>query len=889
MPDVDVDRNLLFAVIALQNDLIDQKQLAEVCAVWALRMKDPLADLLIERGWLTEGECREVERALERKLKKHRGDVRATLGLIAGAEARDAIRSIDNPVLRNSLSSLPPSSGYVLAQTLVPATGTLNEGRYTLTRLHAEGGLGKVWLAHDKDLRREVALKEIKPNRADSTEVWRRFLKEAQITGQLEHPGIVPVYELARRKEDEQPFYTMRFIRGKTLAAAIAEFHRNRNGQPADRLELSRQLLEPYVKVCEAISYAHSRGVIHRDLKPENVVLGGFGEAVVLDWGLAKMVESPVLDREGTPARGVVIGPESETSKTVGHYGTPLYMAPEQVQGQNDLVDARTDVYALGTILFEILTGHAAFKGESLDEIYSKILTAPTPSARESESTVPRALDAVCARAMAHDRASRYGTAIELAEDIRRWVADEPVSAWREPLGTRVRRWVGRHRTLVNSIVSLLATAIVALSIAIVLVSAAKRQTQNALEKATAATKSEQAEALHARNEAATSNAVIEALVNTFRVSDPIGVEGLGIRGGSESGRTLTARDVLDRNAKWVKEKLNDQPTVQATLMDTIGDVYRSMTEYEKAERLLKSALEIRTRLHGRNHQDVAKSLLHLGWLNQDRGRLEEAEKQFRECIEMRTLLLGEEHFDTLAATRHLAILWMIEGDTERSVPAYRALLKTLSQERGESDREVALTRLCLAASLLDSGSLVEGCIESRKAMNVLLSKDDKELVFVAVGKLQTGFVWKSAKQYGMAEHDIRQGMESLQRFLGPNHAYLAFFHHEIGSIREQKGDDAHAELSYRAGLDLVRKSVGLGYPKVIATVTNLGNLLERTGRYPEARALYQELVEARRQAYGSENVWFADALVAFASTAAKCAERTVIIGRAIDCYERRS
>jgi serine/threonine protein kinase len=181
----------------------------------------------------------------------------------------------------------------VLVETLVPPPAQRDSLRYTLTRLHAEGGLGKIWIAHDTDLNRDVALKEIKSSTVPNPESWGRFLKEAQITGQLEHPNIVPVYELARRKEDDQPFYTMRFLRGQTLRDAIAEFHRRRAGKPAHRLELQRQLLEPFVKVCQAVGYAHSRGVIHRDLKPENVVLGGHGEVVVLDWGLAKVVGQP--------------------------------------------------------------------------------------------------------------------------------------------------------------------------------------------------------------------------------------------------------------------------------------------------------------------------------------------------------------------------------------------------------------------------------------------------------------------------------------------------------------------------------------------------------------------------------------------------------------------
>jgi hypothetical protein len=285
MSAIDIDRNLLFGVIALQDDLIDEARFTEACAVWALRLEAPLADLLIKRGWITAEDRREIERKIERKIRKHR-NVRATLAAEAGADARDAIRAVDHPEIRRSLSSLAPPAGHVLIETMI-SPHQLDSARYTLTRMHAEGGLGRVWLARDTDLRRGVALKEIRPERAADRETWQRFLKEAQITGQLEHPNIVPVYELARRKEDGQPFYVMRFVRGQSLLRAIQEFHCQRAGKSPDRLGL-HALLGAFQKVCDAVAYAHARGVVHRDLKPENIVLGGFGEVVVLDWGLAK-------------------------------------------------------------------------------------------------------------------------------------------------------------------------------------------------------------------------------------------------------------------------------------------------------------------------------------------------------------------------------------------------------------------------------------------------------------------------------------------------------------------------------------------------------------------------------------------------------------------------
>jgi eukaryotic-like serine/threonine-protein kinase len=318
--------------------------------------------------------------------------------------------------------------------------------RYTLTRLHAEGGLGRVWIARDADLNRDVALKELKPSSASHPEAWQRFVKEAQVTGQLEHPNIVPVYELDRRPGDEQPFYTMRFVHGQTLRDAAADYHRRRRGGSDDPVEWLR-LLQAFVSVCNAVSYAHSRGVIHRDLKPENVLLGGFGEVLVLDWGLAKTSESK--DERLTPIDVSKTAADVLTTVSGRILGTPAYMAPEQAEGRIDLIDERTDVYGLGAILFEILTGRPPHLHGDTADIVGQIIRDPTPLPRSVNSATPRALEAICLAAMAKQRSQRYPAAEELDRDIQRYLADEPVSVYREPRSARVGRFVRHHRTKV--------------------------------------------------------------------------------------------------------------------------------------------------------------------------------------------------------------------------------------------------------------------------------------------------------------------------------------------------------------------------------------------------------------------------------------------------------
>ncbi|MEK6235335.1 MAG: protein kinase, partial [Planctomycetales bacterium] len=315
---------------------------------------------------------------------------------------------------------------------------------YALYRVHAEGGLGKIWLARDEQLNREVALKELKPESARRGPARTRFVKEAQVTGQLEHPSIVPVYDLAHCEETGNPFYTMRFVRGPTLRDAVADYHKQETSEEADPLARPR-LLNAFVSVCQAVGYAHSRGVVHRDLKPDNVVLGDFGEVLVLDWGLAKMVD----DGEDDSSPGVAVSKEARTDETAAGriMGTPAYMAPEQASGRLDLIDGRTDIYGLGAVLFEILTGRPPHQGANAAEVLTRIVEGDSPSPVAAEPSVPAGLAAVCEKAMAHAAADRYAKASELAEDVQRWMADEPVTVHQDTRPQQVARWMRKHRS----------------------------------------------------------------------------------------------------------------------------------------------------------------------------------------------------------------------------------------------------------------------------------------------------------------------------------------------------------------------------------------------------------------------------------------------------------
>jgi len=317
--------------------------------------------------------------------------------------------------------------------------------RYVRVELHDQGGMGRVWMARDTGLDRVVALKELHPDLADNPTIMARFLREACITGQLEHPGVVPVYELARSPDEPHPFYIMRLVRGRTLTQACREYNQKcRAGEDAS-LDLS-VLLHAFVVVCNTVGYAHSRGVIHRDLKGQNVILGDFGEVVVLDWGLAKLVGQPDRLEEDHIAPRNEPGAPSLTQSGQA-LGTPASMAPEQAAGRLDQIDHRTDIYGLGAILYEILTGQPPFPGTSLNEVIRKVQEEEPRQPRDLCPETPAGLEKICLRALSKKPADRPATAKEMAEAVQEWQEAE-----RRQSEQALRASEERYRLLANAI-----------------------------------------------------------------------------------------------------------------------------------------------------------------------------------------------------------------------------------------------------------------------------------------------------------------------------------------------------------------------------------------------------------------------------------------------------
>ncbi|MES2792786.1 MAG: protein kinase [Planctomycetota bacterium] len=497
-----------------------------------------------------------------------------------------------------TLHSKATESGASPTEMLRASERTFPQGlRFKVLREHAKGGLGKVSVAEDLELHREVAFKEIQHRFADDTEARSRFLLEAEITGSLEHPGIVPVYGLGTHL-DGRPYYAMRFIRGNSLQQAIDAYFAAAPGvvdPSAKQVEL-RQLLRRFIDLCNAMDYAHSRGIIHRDLKPGNVMLGDYGETLVVDWGIAKSVKvrGSVFRSALERLPQLTAGGGSQTMMGAA-IGTPQFMSPEQAEGKLDELGPPSDIYSLGATLYCLLTGSPAFTSHKLLEILRDVKSGTFPPPIEINPRTPKPLNAICLKAMHLEPGLRYESAKALASDIENWIADEPVVAYSESRWERLSRWVRRHQARAQAAgFAGVAIALVAI-VATILIDQSRRAEAEALRRLSIANTQEVAarkQETLAKQEALRRSRQTREAVDTL-------LSGMSDALDAFPGMNNVRRRLLERAAedyaRLAQEKNQDAElqSEAASSLVRLADVQMKLNSLEKARTTLAQASDI--------------------------------------------------------------------------------------------------------------------------------------------------------------------------------------------------------------------------------------------------------------------------------------------------------
>ncbi len=492
-----IDLELLFTAFAFRHAKIDNEQLGR--AVARMESHGSIADTMVQTGMIDEAKRQQIDAAVKDHLRQHHDDSSASLAAInplpfplslfdhlleTHAAIPDSLltyQTVVPEVGHNIVANpnehqraAPPSSLTHPTSTNTPGIPT----RYRSKRFHARGGLGEIYVATDMEVHRDIALKEIQNHYADNLASRQMFIVEGSITGSLEHPGVVPVYGMGQY-EDGRPFYAMRLIRGESLKTAIKTLH---SGEPLfpngrDPSLALRQLLNRFLDVCNTIHYAHSRGVIHRDIKPDNIMLGPYGETLVVDWGLAAIFQHD-SSRDAENLHDKLNGqtPRFESIRLTKDsddkiLGTAPYMSPEQASGRQSEMGPCSDVFSLGATLYTILTGTIMYPGTSTGRVLEKAKHRDAVAPTQINPSIPVALAAIVEKATAKLPSDRYQTAKQFADDLDAWLADEPVTAYRERWHERLRRWMRQHRTLVTSGIAALLMGIIALSVIAALLS----------------------------------------------------------------------------------------------------------------------------------------------------------------------------------------------------------------------------------------------------------------------------------------------------------------------------------------------------------------------------------------------------------------------------------
>lgn len=685
---------------------------------------------------------------------------------------------------------------------------------YEILREIHRGGQGVVYQAIQTSTRRTVAIKVLREGPFAGEQDRNRFERETAILAQLSHPHIVGIID--RGVESGCYYFIMDFVDGASLERYA----------DAENLDI-RSRLRLFTEVCEAVNFAHLRGIIHRDLKPGNILIDTNGRPRILDFGLAK----------STDGEAASFGSQTLTGQFVGSLP---WASPEQVQGDAAQIDTRTDVYSLGVMLYHLLTGTFPYRvAGSMRDVLDNIVRAepPAPSSVVGRGAITsgsgrperldRDLDAIVLKCLGKDREGRYQTAGELARDIRRYLAGEPVEARRQGTWYVVGKSLKRHRVAAAVSAGFLVLVLAASVVSLALWRMAVRERDEAV-----------AAQRRADLEAAKSIQIARFAQDMLSGIDPATAGDLDKR---------LMRLVLDDAAARVERELAGQPAVEASIRRTIGLSYQAIGEWPSAARQLEKSLELFRAAASEMDPETLGVLNDLGMLYKEQGRLPDAQAACEKAIEGRTLLLGPEHRDTLISRSNLAEVLKEQGNPLEAEALNRIVLEARTRTLGPEhpDTLTSLNNLAIDLQMLQRTDEAEAIL--RKVIEVesrvkgpthpesMRTVNNLAIILQYTGRLEE------------AENILREGVALRERVLGKDHPDTL---RSLGTLAEtirRKGDLPEAEKMFRHVIDEYRRVLGSAHPTVALHIYTLANIVATRGDLPGAEPLFREALEICR------------------------------------------
>ncbi len=701
-----------------------------------------------------------------------------------------------------TLASLGPQTAPANAARL-PST----IGHYRIIRLLGEGGMGAVYEAEQDQPRRRVALKVIKSAWADG-ELLRRFELESQTLGRLHHPGIAQIYEAGTAETGfgSQPFFAMEIIHGKPLIEYAKAKHLN-----------TRQKLALMIQICEAVEHAHQRGIIHRDLKPGNILVEESGQPKILDFGLARVTDGDMQATRQTDMGQLL--------------GTLAYMSPEQVSADPLALDTRSDVYALGVILYELLAGKLPY--EVSRHVYEVVKTIQQVDPKPLSSTNREYrgdIETIVAKALEKDKTRRYGSAAEFAADIRRYLEDRPIAAKPASTGYQLQKFARRNKVLVTGTLAVFLTLVVG-----VMVSTWE------------AVRARRAE-LHAQAETATAQAVVDFLQN-----DLLAQASANKQAGPKTkpDPDLKVRTALDRAAERVGDRFEKQPEVEAAIRFTIGQTYTDLGLYPEARKQLEQALDLRRKVLGVENPQTLRTAVKLGQVTDFLGKYAEAETLLSQTLQMERRVLGPEHPDTLACMSNLCRVFSDQGKYEQAEALYKETIQLQRRVLGPEHHDTLGNMANLGWVYLHQGKQAQAEELFRQTLEIRSRVLGPEHPDTLSAMVSLGWAYNVENKYAQAEVLQNQALEIQRRVLGPGHPGTLGTMNNLARTYSDEMKYAEAEALLSQTLEVERRVLGPEHPTTLTSMANLSRVYLGQGKYALAEALYRQTLEIQTRVLG--------------------------------------